>query len=214
MTLNIIFDLNGTMIDDEDAQIKAWVAYAARHGKEISEDYYRKELLGMTCKETFEKLFGTVDEDKVHAMSLEKEKIYMEIYTPYLRAGLREFLDELKTEEIPLAIATSAMPELVAFIMDKIGVIDRFTLIMDDTAVTQGKPDPEIYLETANRLGAKPEHCVVFEDAKNGVLSAKAAGMKVIGVGDVEGCDLNIQDFTGLTVAKVRELLDTGRSEE
>jgi beta-phosphoglucomutase-like phosphatase (HAD superfamily) len=91
-------------------------------------------------------------------------------------------LENAKTMFAGLAVATSAPPENVDFVLDTLNLRQFFPIIVDETQVSKGKPDPEIYLKTANLLHANPKQCIVFEDSLSGIQAAKNAGMLVIGV--------------------------------
>ena len=93
-----------------------------------------------------------------------------------------EFLEKVKGAGIPMAIATSAPRANVDFTLVHTHIERFFSTILDDSFVTVGKPNPEIYLKSAAALGFPPEHCVVFEDSLSGVKAGKGAGCKVVGV--------------------------------
>jgi HAD superfamily hydrolase (TIGR01509 family) len=80
----------------------------------------------------------------------------------------------------PVAVASSAHREVIDAALEAIGLADRFTVVVSSDEVEHGKPAPDVYLETARRLGALPEACLVVEDSRNGVLAARAAGMTVV----------------------------------
>jgi beta-phosphoglucomutase len=106
------------------------------------------------------------------------------LYKPYIQAveGLPAFLKNASDKDIPIALATSAPLENVEFTLDSTGLKKYFSIISDASMVKNGKPDPEIYLLTAAKLGVQPSDCVVFEDSIAGIQSALSAGMRVIGV--------------------------------
>jgi HAD superfamily hydrolase (TIGR01509 family) len=80
----------------------------------------------------------------------------------------------------PVAVASSAHREVIDAALEAIGLARRFTVVVSSDEVEHGKPAPDVYLETARRLGALPEACLVVEDSRNGVLAARAAGMTVV----------------------------------
>jgi beta-phosphoglucomutase-like phosphatase (HAD superfamily) len=118
------------------------------------------------------------------ALAKEKEIIYSELYRPFIKPveGLPVFLKHATDLAIPIALATSAPLENVDFTLDSTGLKKYFGLISDASMVKNGKPDPEIYLLTAAKLGVQPSDCIVFEDSVAGIQSALSAGMRVIGV--------------------------------
>jgi HAD superfamily hydrolase (TIGR01509 family) len=96
--------------------------------------------------------------------------------------GVIESIRALQGRGVPLAIASSAVRSSIETILTRLGIRDAFSLIVDGSAVVNGKPDPEAYLVTARMLGVRPEACVVFEDSHVGVVAAKRAGMVCIGI--------------------------------
>ena len=96
--------------------------------------------------------------------------------------GVIAFVDTLRARAVPLAVATSARRSDTVELLGPLGLLDRFDAIVTAEDVTRGKPDPEVYVQAAQRLGAAPDGCLVFEDALVGVQAARGAGMRVIGV--------------------------------
>jgi len=105
-----------------------------------------------------------------------------------------------------MAIATSGIQVNIDFLFEHIPIRSYFDVIVNSAHISKGKPDPEIYIKTAELLKVSPAECLVFEDAVVGIQSAKAAGMKVVGVltthkaGELSGADVLINDFTELLV--------------
>lgn len=96
--------------------------------------------------------------------------------------GAVEAVNALYAAGYPLAVTSSGVREYIALVLDRLGIADRFRVVVTGADVTHGKPHPEPYLVTAARLGVPPGACVVFEDAAVGVRAAKAAGMRCIAV--------------------------------
>ncbi|MCA1725346.1 MAG: HAD-IA family hydrolase [Thermomicrobia bacterium] len=109
----------------------------------------------------------------------------------------------------PLAVTSSGIRAYITLVLDRLGITDRFAVIVTGADVTHGKPHPEPYLVTALRLGLPPADCVVFEDATVGVRAAKAAGMRCIAVPnpeamqpqDLSAADLILPSLTAFTPA-------------
>jgi HAD superfamily hydrolase (TIGR01509 family) len=101
-----------------------------------------------------------------------------------LKAGVYKFLEFLKVSGIKIGLATSNSQQLLELSLRKNGIYQYFDSITTTNEVSKGKDSPDIYLLAAKKLGTKPENCIVFEDILPAVLSAKTAGMKVIGVYD------------------------------
>jgi HAD superfamily hydrolase (TIGR01509 family) len=124
-------------------------------------------------------------------------------------AGAVEAVNALYEAGYPLAVASSGIREYIALVLDRLGITDRFRVVITGADVTHGKPHPEPYLVTAARLGVPPAACVVFEDAAVGVRAAKAAGMRCIAapnpdatqLQDLSSADLILPSLTAFTPA-------------
>ena len=180
----LIFDMDGVIVDNAVWHLKAFTEFGKRHGLVQTKEEYTK-YFGNTNQTIMNSLFKTIlSIDKLNALANEKETIYRELYRPFIQPveGLQAFLRKASDQAIPIALATSAPKENVDFTLDLTGLRKYFSIISDASMVKNGKPDPEIYLLTAAKLGVKPSDCIVFEDSIAGIQSAISAGMRVIGV--------------------------------
>lgn len=200
----VIFDLDGTLIDNNAYHLKTWKVYLEKLNREISEEAYRKNINGRTNKDALEYIYNrkmTNEEAMVYA--LEKEALYREIYKDDIKPvdGLLELLETLYQKEIPMAIATSGIQVNIDFMFQHIPIKQYFKEIVNSAHITKGKPDPEIYLKTASMLNIPVENCLVFEDAVVGLNAAHAAGMKVIAITttqsaeELKNAEMIIKDF-------------------
>jgi HAD superfamily hydrolase (TIGR01509 family) len=147
-----------------------------------------------------------MEDEEAMKYAHEKEAIYRELYAPYIKpvSGLLELLEKLRSLSIPMAIATSGIQVNIDFLFEHIPIRSYFDVIVNSAHISKGKPDPEIYIKTAELLKVSPAECLVFEDAVVGINSAKAAGMKVVGVltthkaEELSGADILIKDFSEL----------------
>ncbi|MEJ2050002.1 MAG: HAD family hydrolase [Calditrichota bacterium] len=136
------------------------------------------------------------------------------MYAPEIKPvdGLIRFLDQLESNRITRAIATSAPPGNVDFTLEYTGTKKYFDTIVNGDGVEHSKPNPEIYLKTANQIGFEPEKCVVFEDSLSGVESAHTAGCKVIGITtthqreEFNGTELVIDNFNDIGLPDLERL--------
>jgi len=202
----IIFDMDGVIIDSNPFHKIAIRRFCLKHGYALSEQQLKEKVYGRTNRDWLKNLFGSLPEEQLQAYADEKEELFREIYRNDIvpLKGLRNFLELLDHYRIPKAIATSAPHANVDFTLSKTGLQKYFPLILDDTFVTQGKPDPEIYIKTAAALGLPNGQCIVIEDSVSGVEAGKRAGSKVVGITtthtaeELAHTDYIISDFEGL----------------
>ncbi len=182
--LAVIFDLDGTIIDNIEYHKKAWFTFLKNHNISITErDYIR--LFGKHNRAILNHFFGNqLTKSELKHFASEKEKLYRDIYKPHIKPqkGLISLLDDLKFNKIRTAIATSAPVENLEFVLDELKLSESFDHLSHAGHISMSKPDPEIFLLTAEKLKVKPENCVVFEDSISGIEAAINAGMNVIGI--------------------------------
>jgi HAD superfamily hydrolase (TIGR01509 family) len=145
----------------------------------------RRRIDGKRNREIFPLLFDReMTLDEIHALEVEKEGTYRDLSKGKLvpLTGLVHLLDRLDVHRIPVAIATSAPPENVAHTLHEIGLGRRLTVIARGDEVPRGKPEPDVFLFAADRLGVPPGDCLAFEDAPIGVAAAVRAGMRTVAV--------------------------------
>ena len=203
-TQAVIFDLDGTLIDNNEFHLKTWRHYLQKSGRKISDEEFNANINGRTNKDVIEYIYGAkMPEKEILEHTLEKEAIYREIYTPFIKPveGLLDFLEILRDKNIPMAIATSGIQVNIDFMFNHIPIKKYFREVVNSAHIQRGKPDPEIYLKTASLLEIVPAQCLVFEDAGVGIRAAKSAGMKVIAISttqpksELKEADLIIDNF-------------------
>jgi len=146
--------------------------------------FIRDQYNGKTNIDLFKMIFGPISEDLIRKYSDEKEDLYQELYKSKMKphAGLEEFIKAARTKNIRIALGTSAPTRNVDFVLDLLNLRACFDVIVDGPHVHKGKPDPEVYLLCAQKLGLDPQECVVFEDSLAGLESAIRAGCRAVGV--------------------------------
>lgn len=188
-----------------------------KYGKPLSETSYMQNMNGRTLNEVVEFIFKTtMSKGEIREIGEEKEAIYRELYREQLAptSGLIAFMDTCTKAGIPMVVGTSAPTQNVDFTLDGLGIRPLFQCVLDERAVTKGKPHPEIYQKCAASIGMPNEQCVVLEDAISGIKAGKAAGSKVIALAtshkreELEA-DLIIDDFTQLNLEQISILFST-----
>ena len=179
----VIFDIDGTIVDNMHLHAEAFAVFAERHGLPPLTREDRARLDGRRNSEIFPILFKRdVARDEWLAYEHEKEGLYRELSRGRLAplSGLHQLIDRLKQEGIPMALATSAPQPNVEHTLAELDLAGAFPIIVRGDEVARGKPAPDVFIEAARRLGVEPEGCLVFEDAPMGIEAAQAAGMRVV----------------------------------
>jgi HAD superfamily hydrolase (TIGR01509 family) len=179
----VIFDIDGTIVDNMHLHAEAFAVFAERHGLAPLTKADRARLDGRRNSEIFPILFKRqVPLEEWAAYEHEKEGLYRELSRGRLRPmkGLASLIARLRAERIPIALATSAPQLNVAHTLGELGLTDAFPVIVRGDEVARGKPAPDVFIEAARRMGVGAGDCLVFEDAPMGVEAAQAAGMRVV----------------------------------
>lgn len=180
----LIFDLNGTMINDMDYHTQAWMQILNNElGANLTWEQTKKEMYGKN-QEVLVRVFGPerFTQEEMNQISFEKEKRYQQAYLPHLALlpGLSELLESAWQKNIPMAIGSAAIPFNIDFVLDNLNIRHYFKAIVSADDVTFSKPDPETYLKVALALQVNPADCLVFEDVPKGAEAAFNAGMQCV----------------------------------
>lgn len=182
----IIFDLDGTLIDSMGVWWKIDVAYLGKWGIEPPANL-NKMIEGMSFTETaklFKDYFQLPDDiETIMEEWLEMSRHYYANEIE-LKPGVKELLDTLWEQGVPMGIASSCSKELILSVLNRHGIAHYFKTVVASCEVERGKPYPDVYLQAAKNMGIPSEEILAFEDTVAGVMAAKAAGMKVIAVYD------------------------------
>jgi len=209
-----IFDWDGVIIDSSRQHDESWDRLAAEVGKPLPEGHFKA---GFGRKNEFiipNILHWEDDPAKVRRLSLRKEELYREIVLEKglePLPGVRAWLDRLAAAGVPCAVGSSTHRKNIEVSLDVLGLRSFFRDIVSAEDVSHGKPDPEVFLKAAAKIGTAPERSVVFEDAHVGIEAAHRAGMRVIAVAttnplaELGKADLAVERLDELDVAKIAE---------
>lgn len=196
-----MFDLDGVIVDSNPVHSACWREYLQAFGIQPEADFDAR-MYGRRNDEIVRMVFGEdVPWNEVLRHGADKERLYRERIAgeldDHLVPGVGPFLQ--RHCEVPKAIASNAEPANLEFILERSGLAPHFAVTVNGEQVTRPKPDPEIYLRTADLLGVPPRNCIVFEDSHTGVRAARAAGTRVVGLStthtELPGTDLVVRDF-------------------
>lgn len=210
----VIFDMDGVIVHSNPAHKKAIQQFCKNHNQDVSAEFMENRLYGRTNEEWIPELFGEMDTDRLQALADEKEQMFRDMFVPEenIVEGIREFLNTLSSNSLPMAVATSAPRENADYILSRLSIKGYFDAVLDSSHVRKGKPNPEVYLKASKALDRTPGQCLVFEDSVSGVKAGLDAGAKVVGVAtthshhELGSCDLVIDNFRELTLEELAKL--------
>lgn len=209
----LIFDMDGTLVDNMSFHRRAWIEWARGEGVTGTDD----EIFGQThgtLPEIMRRFFpAEIEADAALLIKRgeRKEILYREMYRPHLRvlAGLGQLLAAAARRGIPIALATAADHPNILFTLEGLGLLNLFTVRIGAEQVSQGKPHPEVFLLAASALQIEPAACLVFEDSPSGVEAARRAGMRCVVINPTAP----VEDYgcTDHVVARGRDYLELAR---
>ena len=211
----VIWDMDGVIADTAACHLQAWQRLWAEQGIAFSEEQFRRTF-GQRTAEIIRGLLGPdVPDEEVCALGERKEAYCRELLRQQLRAlpGVRELLAALEQAGFRQALASSAPLKNVALILEALDIGRYFSAVVSEADVTLGKPDPQIFLLAAARMGVAPRRCLVIEDAVAGVQAATASGMRCLAVtttnpgAHLTAADRVVSSLTEVGVADVEALL-------
>jgi beta-phosphoglucomutase len=213
-----IFDMDGVLVDTYHAHFQSWLMMAHRACRDFSEEEFAPTF-GRTSREIIAHFWGrgSCDDARIAAMDAEKEKAFRDLIEKDFPAmpGVHKLLADLHAAGWKLAVGSSGPPENVEMTLDRLGNRDLFSAIVTGSDVKRGKPDPQVFLLAAERLGIDPSRCVVIEDALPGVAAARAAGMAAVGLvstgrtrEELSAADLVVSSLDEISPKVLGEVID------
>jgi HAD superfamily hydrolase (TIGR01509 family) len=183
MNSAVIFDLDGVLVDSEQAWDAARKDVVAAHGG-TWRDGAERDMLGMSSREwpvyVVERLGVALTPEQVNRAVVDAMLRGYERALPLL-PGAREAVERV-ADRFPIGLASSSNREVIDLVLERMGVGGRFAATVSSEEVARGKPAPDVYLEAARRMGVDPASAVAVEDSENGIRSAHAAGLRVLAI--------------------------------
>jgi HAD superfamily hydrolase (TIGR01509 family) len=185
---------------------------AREEGKILPEGHFLKGFGRRNVEIMRDMLHWSEDLNEIQRLSLRKEELYREVVKAWgiePLPGVRQWLERLREGGIACGIGSSTEKKNVKLGLEILDLEMFFKTAVTAEHVKRGKPAPDVFLEVASRLGARPERCVVFEDAPAGVEAGRAAGMKVVGVttthpgGHLESVDREVERLDELSIQEI-----------
>ncbi len=222
--IGCIFDWDGTVVDSGRTHEYTWIELAKSRKLSLKDDFFN-ETFGKRNVEIITSILRWTDDlNLVQEMSDQKEILYRKIVAERglpLIDGVEAFLQSLLDAKIDCAIGSSTPRENLDVSVAKLGFGKYFKAIVASEDVSRGKPAPDVFLTAAERLGLRPDECVVFEDSLAGIQAGVAAGMKTVAIATTNSvdfwkdaqsiptdrADLIIENFSEISVVDIANLL-------
>lgn len=181
----LIFDMDGTIVDNMQVHTAVWLELLADYGITMTPLEFQAATAGNTNAQLLRTLIDPAMSDaEVRIIAHEKETRYRERFRPFLRpvAGLEPLLQQAQQANITLAVATAANQPNIEYVLDGLNLRHYFATVVGADDVARGKPEPDLFLLVAERLNLMPETCLVFEDSLAGLEAAHRAGMQAVAI--------------------------------
>lgn len=215
MKKGAIFDQDGLMFDTETIWQDSWRAVAASLGCQVPAEFCRSVSgsSGEGMIRIVERFFPELDARDYIAQVVERTHQKEREHLPE-KQGLRKLLQFLQENGVRMIVASSSMREQIAYNLNHAGIAGYFSDIVSGQDVIQGKPEPDIFLKAAEKLGLAPEDCYVFEDSFNGVRAGHGAGCYTVMVPDQVEPNEEISKLYDVCVKSLLEARDRIRAGE
>jgi len=208
----VIFDLDGVLTDTAHYHFQAWQALAHSLGIAFNEQD-NEQLKGVDRLGSLRLILAkgqlSVDDATEQQLMAQKNAHYLKLIANMSEAdlfsGVRPLFTALKQRGIKLAVASAS--KNADFVLQRLGIYNEFDAIADAALVKASKPDPEIFLQAAARLGLAPAQCLGIEDAAAGVSAINSAGMQAIGIGDAEVLHEALRVYPNIEALDIATLL-------
>lgn len=219
----LIFDMDGTMIDNMAVHNRIWLEFLTEMGGQPDPLTFNERTAGMTNPEIVRMFLGaSYSEEEAQRIAEEKEVRYRRCFKDEVSPmpGLLDLMHVARQAGMKLAVATAAPPGNVHFVLGTLGLEDYFDAVVNGAEVVKGKPDPEIFLKTAAKVGAEPSACLVFEDSRLGLEAARRAGMRSVMVttsipasqaAEIPGVWKAITDFRDISLEEIAGEIQNGK---
>ena len=207
----VIFDMDGTMFDTERMWATFWEPALAALGLPYREGLAEaaRGTAGVTTRNVVRQFYGPDCDAEAIVDSLHRvaDEVFFSAPVPK-KPGLDALLAWLKARHIPMAVASSSREAMIRHNLDVWGLTQDFTAIVSGQHVAHSKPDPEIFLLTAQKLGVEPARCLVLEDSYNGVRAGAAGSFVTVMVPDLVPADAEMKRLYTMECASLEEVLE------
>lgn len=215
MIRGAIFDMDGVLVDSHPVHMRAWERFLRSQRRPVSQQDLDFILEGRKREEILRHFLGDLTPELLVSFGRQKEALFREEAVNMKPIpGVTRFLDELASASVPMGVASCGGRGRVNHLLEQLQLTHYFRFIITGDDVRDGKPDPAIFLKTADHLKISPQDLLVFEDSVSGVRAARAAGMNCLGIADDSraeelkkaGAKCVVEDFMKLTLPEIYRL--------
>jgi beta-phosphoglucomutase len=215
----VIFDMDGVLIDSFEPHKLSWQAMARERGVAITDEQFAATF-GRTSRDIIRHFWGdSVGDEQVRQMDARKEEIFRDLIGRQVPVmpGAMELITDLSASGFLLGIGSSGPPENVRLVIDRLNLASVLGGYVTGMDVTRGKPAPQVFLLTAERMAIEPQRCAVVEDAVHGITAARRAGMKAVALTGTapreafEEADLIVDSLKELSAGRLAKMIDGSR---
>lgn len=209
----IIFDMDGLLFDTESIYCEANLVVADKYDIPFTKETYAR-FIGISDEEVWaelHKMYADHGEETVQKFIDESWGMAHDRFKTGevdLKPGVHELLAYLEEKEIPRVLASSNVRPVIEILLEHAGIRDKFSDIISAEDVKFAKPDPEIFVIAAERLGMSGEDCLVLEDSKNGILAAEGAGVPVVMVPDIVPPTAELREKTEAVFTSLHDVIE------
>ena len=217
MFSGIVFDLDGVIVDSHPLHKRAWRAFLASLGKEVSESDLDFILEGRRRRDILIHFLGDISETEIQEYGNRKDEYFRQASSELEpMPGTVEFVRKVRQTGLRVALATSASRQRAQWTLEQLEIADCFEVVVTGDEVVQSKPDPAIYQLAAQRLSMSPECLFAVEDSVCGIRSAKSAGLRCLGIGIEKdmylllqaGADFVFPSLVGLSISDLEDIFN------
>jgi beta-phosphoglucomutase len=214
----VVFDMDGVLVDSNPFHLAKWVAFLGERGIAFDRGELPGQIFGQRNDTVLRRFLGEdLSRTESRRMSEELEARFREVFRPHAKPlpGLWSLIDECVNAGIPLGVASSAMRKNVDFVVEALGIAPYLQTVISGDEISRAKPDPEIYLLAAQKLGVDPAGAVAFEDSLVGIEAVRRAGMKCVAIASTfsvehlraeAGAHSVVRSFDEITLQGLRQL--------
>jgi beta-phosphoglucomutase len=179
----VVFDMDGVLIDSAEPHFLSWRQLAEENGRTVTRETF-SATFGRQNRDIIPLLFGPVCEDRLVRLAERKEQIYRDLirHNPPIVPGAVDLVRQLAQAKVAVAIGSSGPPANIQLVVQAMQIGNLVRAIVSGDDVHRGKPDPQVFTLSCERLHLPPDRCAVIEDAPVGIDAAKAAGAKAVAV--------------------------------